>query len=210
MSASFPTSFESFTTKTDNVTDVMAADVNNLQDAVLALEAKVGVDSSAVSGSLDYKVNNFFATGRKLWLYENTAPTGWTHESGITDTVLAVKGGTNSYNVNGGNPDSAATWTMSDGYALTAANMKHGHVWHNYVGAASIATTYNAAGAALNETVALSSGGGLAGGSAGGSGYYPNATFYTGDPYLRTPTEHSHWDSTYRPKASVGIIVSKD
>jgi hypothetical protein len=39
-------------------------------------------------------------TGRKLWLYENTAPTGWTIAS-VTDGVIAVKGGSDAYNVNG-------------------------------------------------------------------------------------------------------------
>src|SRR5690606_34758952 len=36
--ASFPTSVKSFTTKADNVDDVMAADVNGIQDEVVAIE----------------------------------------------------------------------------------------------------------------------------------------------------------------------------
>ncbi len=38
MTASFPTSVKSFTTKADNVDDVMAADVNGIQDEVVAIE----------------------------------------------------------------------------------------------------------------------------------------------------------------------------
>ncbi len=56
--ADFPSSLKSFTTKVDNVTDVLAAHVNDLQGEVAALEAKVGVDSSAVSTSLDYIIKN--------------------------------------------------------------------------------------------------------------------------------------------------------
>ena len=52
----FPTSLDSFVTKYDLIDDVLAADVNSLQTAVAALEAKVGVNSSTVTSSLDYKV----------------------------------------------------------------------------------------------------------------------------------------------------------
>lgn len=38
MAASFPGSVKSFTTKADNVDDVMAADVNGIQDEVVAIE----------------------------------------------------------------------------------------------------------------------------------------------------------------------------
>jgi len=59
MSTNFPdTAIDSFTDKTDNVDDVMAADVNNLQDAVVAIETKVGIDNSTVATSLDYKVTH--------------------------------------------------------------------------------------------------------------------------------------------------------
>jgi len=117
--ANFPTSLDSFTTKYDNTDDVMAADINDVQDAIEALEAKVGINSSAVTTSLDYKVNNFFVSGRKVYLYENAEPTGWSIVS-VSDRVLAVKGGTGSYNVNGGNTGGSFT--------ITAAQMpSHSH-----------------------------------------------------------------------------------
>jgi len=46
--ADFPTAK---TEAVDNVTDVLAKHINNLED-------KVGIDSSADTSSLDYKVNN--------------------------------------------------------------------------------------------------------------------------------------------------------
>lgn len=52
--ANFPTSLDSLTSKVDNVDTVVASHVNTLQDIVSALEAKVGIDSSAVTTSHDY------------------------------------------------------------------------------------------------------------------------------------------------------------
>jgi hypothetical protein len=58
MSTTFPTSIDSLTNVTDGVDYPEAADINNLNDSVEALEAKVGIDSSAVATSLDYKLKN--------------------------------------------------------------------------------------------------------------------------------------------------------
>lgn len=57
MSTNFPSSLDSFATRTAGQT-IGSAHINNLQDAVAALEAKVGVNGSAVTSSLDYKVAN--------------------------------------------------------------------------------------------------------------------------------------------------------
>jgi microcystin-dependent protein len=58
MATNFPTGLDSYTTKIDNVDAVMAAHVNNIQDAVSALEAKIGVNSSSVNTSVDYFLKN--------------------------------------------------------------------------------------------------------------------------------------------------------
>jgi hypothetical protein len=55
----------------------------------------------------------------KLWVYSNTAISGWIIDSSVYDVVLAFKGGTNAYNVNGGVV--AGTW---DG-----AGFVHTHAW---------------------------------------------------------------------------------
>lgn len=64
-----------------------------------------------------------------LWMYLNTAPTGWTVLATGADTVLGVAGGSAAYNVNGGNPDSVATWTISgiaaDAHTHTGPNHAH-------------------------------------------------------------------------------------
>lgn len=55
MATNFPTSLDSFSTRSNGQT-IDPAHVNNLQDAVAALQAKAGANSSAVATSLDYKV----------------------------------------------------------------------------------------------------------------------------------------------------------
>lgn len=52
----YPSTIDSFTTKQDNVTDVLASHVNDLQTAIVSLQTKVGVDASEVAASIDYKV----------------------------------------------------------------------------------------------------------------------------------------------------------
>ena len=63
MATSFPTSIDALTNPTSanklNDAGVIHADQHaNANDAIKALEAKVGVDSSAVTTSLDYKIRN--------------------------------------------------------------------------------------------------------------------------------------------------------
>lgn len=61
MTTSFPSSLDSFSNPTsiDNLSNPSHAGQHaNVNDAVEALQAKVGVDGSAVSTSLDYKLRN--------------------------------------------------------------------------------------------------------------------------------------------------------
>jgi len=81
MSTNFPTTIDSYAAKVDNTTDVMAADINNPQDAIEALEAKVGVDSSAVVTSHDYLFAHLIVTGTIMLFGQNAAPTGWTRKA---------------------------------------------------------------------------------------------------------------------------------
>lgn len=66
MATVFPTSLDTFTTKVNGVDDVLAADTNNLQDAVAALQAKVGTNGSANSSTIDFKVASLLADIVKL------------------------------------------------------------------------------------------------------------------------------------------------
>jgi len=42
MTTAYPNSLDTFSPKTDNFDDVMAADINNLQDAIAAVQALLG------------------------------------------------------------------------------------------------------------------------------------------------------------------------
>ena len=55
----FPTSLDSYSTKNSGDT-ISESHINDPQDAIEALEAKVGVDSSAVTTSHDYKLSHLF------------------------------------------------------------------------------------------------------------------------------------------------------
>lgn len=179
----FPTTLDTdFGTVVDNVDDVLATHINTLRRAVEGIEAKVGIDSSAVTTSLDYKVNNFFASGRKVYLYENTAPTGWSIVS-VTDRVLAVKGGTGSYNVNGGN--TAGSWSHYH---------EHNHMWYD-----DEFKSFNSSGASTTLNCAAY--------------LYDSATQQLWRPFSQNVDLYTNNDSTanttFRPAACVGIIVQK-
>jgi len=130
MAVNYPTSLDSFTDKTDNVDSVMAADINDVQDAVEALEAKLGIDGSADTDSVDYKVNNFFTTGRTLLLYEDSAPTGWTIQNTLNDKLVFVTKGSAAGGQAGGTVHSSGTWQQPD-HTLTIAEMpSHSHGYY--------------------------------------------------------------------------------
>ena len=89
MATNFPSSVDSFTnpTTSDTLASVShSAQHSDVNDAVEALEAKVGVDSSTVSSSLDYRVAALEQTsGRRNFLY-NGAMQVWQRSTSGTTT----------------------------------------------------------------------------------------------------------------------------
>ena len=80
MATNFPTTLDSLTNPSAGQTlnsPSHSAQHANSNDAIEALQAKVGVDSSAVTTSLDYKVRVGNPTGEIAMWSTNTAPTGW-------------------------------------------------------------------------------------------------------------------------------------
>ena len=57
--ATFPTALDSFTRYIDGTTVMEAAELNSMQQALEALEAKVGINNSPVASSHDYKLANY-------------------------------------------------------------------------------------------------------------------------------------------------------
>lgn len=66
MSANFPTSLDVYAALVDNTDNIIAAHPNNRGDAIEALQAKVGVDSSAVTSSHDYKFTHLPGQAQNL------------------------------------------------------------------------------------------------------------------------------------------------
>lgn len=58
MGTNFPGGLDSYATHIDNEDYVMAGHMNDVQDAIEALEAKVGVDSSGVTSALDWYIKH--------------------------------------------------------------------------------------------------------------------------------------------------------
>lgn len=128
-----------------------------------------------------------------VWMYLNTAPPGWKALSTGADMVLAVAGGSKAYDVEGGNPDDDATWTIS---GLSSANdscPNHTHtISTDLTGGAYIATIDLGTGSATSSALAHDHGG--ATGSDGA------------DTHNHTISQNGNW----RPKASVGKLFQLD
>ena len=148
------------------------------------------------------------------WFYLNVAPPGWKVLATGADTVLAIAGGSGDYNVNGGNPDSAATWTI-DGFSLNTENShEHSGAAHTHAQNAGSPTSswtladYVGAASASNADMRTMSTGGAttqtplkSGVVSGGSGSTSGNTGHT-----HTVSQ----DASYRPAGSVGKLFQLD
>lgn len=144
--------------------------------------------------------------GAKTWFYADSAPDGWTIDATVADALLALKGGSQAYNVDGGNL--AGTWTQPN-HTLTEAEIPahdhgsagaHTHTAYRqyaYVSAGSPANVGSGASvgtvseSSATTTDTVDSDGAHTHTSVGGSG------------------AHNH-GATYRPYACLGIVCSKD
>ena len=80
MATNFPTSLDSLTNPSSGNTlnsPSHSTQHANANDAIEVLEAKVGVDNSAVTTSHDYKIRIYNPIGEITMWATNTAPTGW-------------------------------------------------------------------------------------------------------------------------------------
>ncbi len=84
----YPATLDSFSTKVDGVTDVLAADINNLQTAVVAIETALGTnlanahDAAQLTGDVasarlgtGVADSSKFLRGDKTWQVVSTTPT---------------------------------------------------------------------------------------------------------------------------------------
>lgn len=75
MSTTFPTALDTYSTKVDGTDYPQASHINNPQDAILALEAKVGINGSAVTTSHDYLLTTKANTASPTFTGTVTIPT---------------------------------------------------------------------------------------------------------------------------------------
>ena len=156
-----------------------------------------------------------FPAGTKMYFYQDTAPLGWVYVSAVTDGVLAVKGGSQAYNVDGGT--GAGSWTISGlSGSHTHTGPSHTHTGPSHTHSVTIPhsgwSTSIDFGAAADLGSPVSTGevgrvyadralttvaGGTGNTGAGGTGNTGGAS------------AHPSQNGTWRPAAAIGIICEK-
>ena len=86
MATNFPTNIDTFTDKTSSDL-ITSAKWNNLQDAIEALEVKVGADNSTVTTSHDYKINTIGKIKARAYRNAEQSIAGRTAEKILIDTI---------------------------------------------------------------------------------------------------------------------------
>jgi len=138
---------------------------------------------------------------QKMYVYRNDTCEGWVIDATVTDRVLAVKGGSNAYNVNGG--VNAGTWTQP-GHTLTASEIPD----HSHSGTTdSDAHTHNFDVGSSGSFAIAATGTGVI--TSATTDSYAHTHTFTTDTDGGGDGSHNHGD-TYRPAAAVGTLQYPD
>jgi hypothetical protein len=117
MATNFPTSLDSLTnpTSSDSLNSPShSAQHANVNDAVEALQAKVGVDSSAVTSSLEYRIAQLEAAGSPIVKVAAFTSSGsWTVPAGVTYAVAHIRGGGGGANFGTSNGGTGGTSSVA-------------------------------------------------------------------------------------------------
>lgn len=97
--ANYPEILDNFTPKVDDTNDVMAADVNDLQTAIVALQTKVGVDNSIVETTIEHKVAAKENSSNKVTSLSVSSTDAQYPSAKLVYDQLAGKQATGSYEV---------------------------------------------------------------------------------------------------------------
>lgn len=209
MATDFPTNLDTWPSIIDNQTRIDAVYINDIQDAIVALETKVGITNDPSTSCLDYKIRNFWnsTAPRKIWVYNNTAPTYWSAVSGVGDRVIGLKGG-GEYTTGGA--------VAGDGWTITGwDNDTHTHRWLFRSG--SYGYTYNSSGSSLAMTTLGAQSEGITGvivelWNKAASGTWEIVYANSGDGYAYVENDtHTHTSpGTWRPVGAIGILIKFD
>lgn len=207
MATNYPTSLDVYYDKVDNVSTVWATSFNNMQDAVKALQSRVGINDSIATLSFDYKVGDFFNTGlpRQLYFFMPTPPTGWSTTNVATGCVLALKGGSQDWDDDGG--QKLGNWTIDDMQTET-----HNHRWLASYNADPWCYSWQSDGSSANYprvsgvTAPMDEAKGLV------ADYYylpsDDRNYVEGKHCYTSNTGHTHtFDGDWRPTAAIGILA---
>lgn len=199
MSTNFPTGLDSYSVKVDNVDDVLAQHVNDLQDAIEAIEAKVGVDGSTVSSSHDYKLRHLPAQEQnwdagnyeiRAKTFYSDAPDGTAPFTVVSTTVVS---NLNADTVDGKHASELTEFRSGDLMLSTNTSAPSG--WSD------VSSTYN------NKFIRISSGTPL---NTGGSDTHshtlavenlPSHTHGAGSLATSSAGSHTHTIQTYKGTA---------
>jgi len=203
-------------THTFNIAGTTTVDAIKDGDAMTSNSATALATQQSIKAYVDNNSGGF-ASGTKMYFYSDTAPTGWTIDSGVADVLLAVKGGSNAYNTSGG--ATAGTWTQPGHTHSTPAHTHPGHVHQIYSqqGADADDKIYDSSGSLIDLTsqgtkssvidhkcIAVTNN---------------TSTPYPPHMYSQAKTTPSGGSGTsgaqstsdvWRPSAGIGIIASKD
>ncbi len=200
MTTSYPTSLDSYMDKIDNVSTVLATSINNMQDALNALQIKVGVNNSNVSTSLDYIIGNFFEEDvRQMYFYQLYAPVGWTTTGVATNCVIGLKGGSYDWNATGGlNATLFGVWDPDD-----IQTNWHVHQWADFSTYGYGTYTYESDGTTLQQITS-----GAPETSSLVTGAQSAEQWHSLEDWWTENRGHTHeFDGTWRPRTALGILA---
>ena len=117
MATNFPASLDSLTnpTSSDSLNSPShSAQHANVNDAVEALQLKVGIDSSADTSSLEYRIAQLEAAGSPIVKVAAFTSSGtWTVPAGVTYAVAHMRGGGGGANFGTGNANQGGTSSVA-------------------------------------------------------------------------------------------------
>jgi len=179
--------------------DTLAADSDTLLPSQSAVKGYVDSATAAVES---------IPAGTKMFFAQATAPTGWTTDSAYKDNVLACKSDSGDYSVVGADKGS---WTWP-GHTLTSADVP-AHTHGGSTGAVSHTHGFSGTTPSYGTTGVDGTYGTYLSGqntAAAALGIAAEAAHVHSISSYGSGGSHSHGSTTFRPKATVGIIATKD